>query len=37
MDYHCKYCDYWFFMEEGYDAEEDAIKCPCCGAYVEEN
>ena len=32
MDYHCNCCGYDFFMEEGYNANEDAIICPMCGA-----
>lgn len=35
FDYHCDACGYDFFTEEGYDANENVIKCPCCGYYVE--
>lgn len=30
FDYHCNWCGYDFFMEEGYDAESDDIVCPRC-------
>ena len=33
MDYQCKYCGYFFFMEEGYDANLDTIICPNCGTH----
>ena len=36
MDYHCNCCGYDFFMEEGYNADFDAIFCPVCGRYVEQ-
>ena len=32
----CKDCGFAFFMEEGYDQNEDVIKCPCCGKHVNE-
>lgn len=37
FDYHCTECSYDFFMEEGYNANKDAIICPNCGRNVEEN
>lgn len=38
FDYHCT-CGHDFFMEEGYNAELDAIICPMCGAarYEEDD
>lgn len=32
FDYHCIYCGYDFFEEEGYEYALDAIVCPNCGA-----
>lgn len=31
FEYHCNCCGFDFFMEEGYDANLDAIVCPMCG------
>lgn len=31
MDYTCTNCGFDFFMEEGYNANEDKIICPNCG------
>ena len=38
-DYHCNYCDFDFFEEEGYNAELDAIVCSICGVarYPEDD
>ena len=30
MDYHCNWCGYDFFEEEGYNAEFDLVSCPNC-------
>lgn len=32
MDYHCNWCGFDFFFEEGYNAEADDIMCPRCNA-----
>lgn len=32
MDYHCNWCGYDFFEEEGYNKEFDFISCPNCAA-----
>lgn len=32
MDYHCNWCGFDFFFEEGYNAEVDDIMCPRCNA-----
>lgn len=32
FDYHCNVCGHEFFLEEGYDANTDAIVCPVCQA-----
>ncbi len=39
MDYHCNCCSFDFLEEEGYNANEDAIICPMCGAarYNDED
>lgn len=37
MEYHCNCCGYDFFMEEGYDANLDAIVCPMCEAIRYED
>lgn len=36
FDYHCTCCGYDFFIEEGYNANEDVIICPNCGQQVKE-
>ena len=36
MDYTCKHCGFSYFMEEGYNAENDVIICPCCGVVQDE-
>ena len=33
-DYHCNHCGFDFLLEEGYNANEDAIICPMCGKEV---
>jgi uncharacterized Zn finger protein (UPF0148 family) len=37
FDYHCNDCGFDFFVEEGYNAELDAIICPWCGQTVKES
>lgn len=32
FDYHCNWCGYNFFLEEGYDENLDEIICPHCKA-----
>lgn len=34
FDCYCPVCGCEFFTEEGYDANEDTIKCPRCGTEV---
>ena len=34
MDHKCINCGFDFFMEEGYNANEDKIICPMCGKEV---
>ena len=36
FDYICENCQFDFFLEEGYEADEDVIKCPKCGHIIEE-
>lgn len=36
MDYHCEYCDFEFFLEEGRSPVEGIICCPMCGLIVKE-
>ena len=31
FEYHCNFCRYDFFTEEGYDSNLNAIVCPVCG------
>ena len=33
----CEGCGFVFFVEEGYDANLDAIVCPRCGHCIDEN
>ena len=37
MDYHCNCCGFDFLLEEGYNASEDSIICPMCGAREVAN
>lgn len=30
FDYHCNWCGYEFFVEEGYNMDADDIVCPHC-------
>ena len=31
----CEECGYWSFIEESYDYEIDAARCPKCGHIME--
>ena len=35
FDYHCSCCGFNFFTEEGYNADEDVVKCPWCNSEVQ--
>ena len=35
MDYHCN-CGFDFFFEEGYCEIGNEVRCPHCGAIIEE-